>query len=187
MRRVLIANRGGIGLRAVCACRRLGLESVAVHSRADANSSHVWAADRAVCIGPPPANAGYLHIPGLIETATALKCDAVYPGYGFLSEKSEFAAKCRAAGLTFIGPSEETVACMGDKVAARRMVASLGVPIVPGSDRGFTDAVGAASVAREIGFRAFSGRRGCNYHPLSRTPGLPLGVDCRRRDPYALG
>ena len=152
MRRVLIANRGEIALRAVRACRQLGLESIAVHSTADANSPHVWAADRAVCIGPPPASASYLHVSGLIETATALKCDAVYPGYGFLSEKSDFAAKCRAAGLTFIGPSEETIACMGDKVAARRMVASLGVPVVPGSDRGFTEAAEAASVAREIGF-----------------------------------
>jgi acetyl-CoA carboxylase biotin carboxylase subunit len=164
VRRVLIANRGEIALRAVRACRRLGLESVAVHSTADANSPHIWAADRAVCIGPPPAIASYLHVIGLIETATALKCDAVYPGYGFLSEKSDFAAKCRAAGLTFIGPNEETIACMGDKVAARRMVASLGVPVVPGSDRGFTDAAEAASVAREIGFplllKASGGGRG---------------------------
>ena len=121
VRRVLIANRGEIALRAARACRRLGLESVAVHSTADANSPHVWAADHAVCIGPPPASASYLHAPALIETASVLKCDAVYPGYGFLSEKSDFAAKCRAAGLTVIGPSEEAIACMGDKVAARQM------------------------------------------------------------------
>src|SRR6266481_1060997 len=112
----------------------------------------VWAADHAVCIGPPPASASYLHAPALIETASALKCDAVYPGYGFLSEKSDFAAKCRAAGLTFIGPSEETIACMGDKVAARQMAASLGAPIVPGSEAGFTDAAEAATAAQKIGF-----------------------------------
>ena len=152
VRRVLIANRGEIALRAARACRRLGLESVAVHSTADANSPHVWAADYAVCIGPPPASASYLHAPALLETASALKCDAVYPGYGFLSEKSDFAAKCRAAGLTFIGPSEETIACMGDKVAARQMAASLGVPIVPGSEAGFTAAAEAATAAQKIGF-----------------------------------
>jgi acetyl-CoA carboxylase biotin carboxylase subunit len=126
VRRVLIANRGEIALRAACACRRLGLESVAVHSTADANSPHVWAADHAVCIGPPPAGASDLHAPALIETASAFKCKAVYPGYGVLSETSDFAAKCRAAGLTVIGPSEEAIACigdkvMGDKVAARQM------------------------------------------------------------------
>lgn len=107
VRRVLIANRGEIALRVARACRRLGLGSVTVHSTADANSPHVWAADHAVCIGPPPASASCLHAPALIETASAFKCEAAYPGYGFLPEKSDFAAKCRAAGLIVIGPSEE--------------------------------------------------------------------------------
>jgi acetyl-CoA carboxylase, biotin carboxylase subunit len=119
VRRVLIANRGQA--RAARKAISPRLESVAVHSTADANSPHVWAADHAVCIGPPPAGTSCLHAPALIETASAFKCDAVYPGYGFLSEKSDFAAKCRAAGLTVIGPSEEAIACMGDKVAARQM------------------------------------------------------------------
>jgi acetyl-CoA carboxylase, biotin carboxylase subunit len=121
VRRVLIANRGEIALRAARACRRVGLESVAVHSTADANLPHVWAADHAVCVGPPPAGTSYLHAPALIETASTFECDAVYPGYCFLSETGDFAAKCRAAGLTVIGPSEETIACMGDKVATRQM------------------------------------------------------------------
>jgi acetyl-CoA carboxylase, biotin carboxylase subunit len=121
VRRVLIANRGEIALRAARARRRVGLESVTAHSTADANSPHVWAADHVVCIGPPPAGASYLHAPALIETASACKCDAVYPGYGFVSETGDFTAKCRAAGLTVIGPSEETIACMGDEVAARQM------------------------------------------------------------------
>ena len=152
MRRVLIATRGEIALRAVRACRRLGLQSVAVHSSSDGNSPHVCAADHAVCIGPPPPPASYLNAAALIETAIALKCDAIYPGYGFLSERSDFAAKCSEAGLTFVGPNEETIACMGDKVAARRTAASQGVPIVPGSERGFTDAAEAVSARQEIGF-----------------------------------
>ena len=152
MRRVLIANRGEIALRAVRACRALGLESVAVYSSADRNSPHIWAADHAVCIGPASASASYLCIPALIDAAVALRCDAIYPGYGFLSEKSEFAAKCRSAGLTFIGPSEEAIACMGDKVAGRRMATAVGLPVVAGSERGFSDAAEAAAHVQEIGF-----------------------------------
>jgi acetyl-CoA carboxylase biotin carboxylase subunit len=152
VKRVLIANRGEIALRAVRACRGLGLESVAVHSTADAASPHVWAADRAVCIGPPPPKASYLNSDALIEVATALQCDAIYPGYGFLSEKSGFAAACADASLIFVGPSAEAIALMGDKVAARRTAASLGVPVVPGSETGFTDAREAEAVARGIGF-----------------------------------
>jgi acetyl-CoA carboxylase, biotin carboxylase subunit len=152
VRRVFIANRGEIALRAVRACRMLGLQSVAVHSTADANSPHVWAADHAVCIGPPPSGASYLCASRLINAAVLLQCDAIYPGYGFLSENSEFAGQCRSAGLTFIGPSEEVIAAMGDKAASRRTAAALGLPVAPGSERGFTDAAEAAEVARQVGF-----------------------------------
>jgi len=152
VRRVFIANRGEIALRAVRACRLLGLQSVAVHSTADANSPHVWAADHAVCIGPPPSDASYLCAAALINAAVLLQCDAIYPGYGFLSENSEFAAQCRSAGLTFIGPSEEVIASMGDKAAARRMAAAHGLPVAPGSERSFTDAAEAAAVAHQVGF-----------------------------------
>lgn len=152
VRRVLIANRGEIALRAVRACRALGLESVAVHSSADGNSPHVWAADHAVCIGPPPPGASYLQISSLTDAAKALHCDAVYPGYGFLSEKSEFAKACRSAGLTFIGPDEQAIAAMGDKAVARKTAASLGLPVVPGSEGAFTEAAKAAVAADAIGF-----------------------------------
>ncbi|MFI5014094.1 MAG: acetyl/propionyl/methylcrotonyl-CoA carboxylase subunit alpha [Hyphomicrobiales bacterium] len=152
MRRVLVANRGEIALRAIRACRRLGLETVAVYSTADSNSAHVFAADKAVCIGPPVASVSYLNGAALVQTAISLKCDAVYPGYGFLSEKSEFAAGCAEAGLTFVGPDAETIARMGDKVAARRFAADLGVPVVPGSQCGFTVAVEAKAAALELGF-----------------------------------
>ena len=152
MRRVLIANRGEIALRAVRACRQLGLESLAVYSSADANSSHRWAADQAICIGPPPPKASYLNAGALIETAVASKCDAVYPGYGFLAENSSFAERCTEAGLTFIGPDGESIARMGDKVAARQTAAAIGIPVVPGSEHGYTSAGQAESIARDIGF-----------------------------------
>ena len=152
MRRVLIANRGEIALRAVRACRRAGLESVAVYTRADANAPHAWAADRAVCIGEGPAATSYLDAPTLLETARRTGCDAVYPGYGFLSENAAFAEQCRALGLTFVGPAPETIRLMGDKAAARRTAAGLGVPVVPGTPEGFTDAAAAAGAARGIGF-----------------------------------
>lgn len=152
MRRILIANRGEIALRAIRACRQLSLESLAVYSTADANSSHRWAADHAVCIGPPPPKASYLNGAALIETAVALKCDAVYPGYGFLAENSAFAERCAEFGLTFIGPDSECIARMGDKVAARQAAAAIGIPVVPGSEHGFTAADAAEAAARDIGY-----------------------------------
>src|SRR6266446_3788637 len=151
LRRVLIANRGEIALRAVRVCRRLGLESVAVYSSADANSPHRWAADHAICIGPPPPKASYLNAAALIEVAVASQCDAVYPGYGFLAENNSFAQRCAAADLVFIGPDCESIARMGAKVAARETAAAAGVPVVPGSKEGFTSAP-TESIAREIGF-----------------------------------
>jgi len=152
LRRVLIANRGEIALRAIRTCRRLGLQSVAVYSAADGNSSHRWAADHAVCIGPPPAKLSYLNVAALIEVASALRCDAVYPGYGFLAEDSAFANRCAEAGLIFIGPAPDVIARMGDKVSARQAAASLGIPVVPGSKEGFTSAAQAKARADEIGF-----------------------------------
>jgi acetyl-CoA carboxylase biotin carboxylase subunit len=150
--RVFIANRGEIALRAVRVCRALGLETVASYTPPDAALPHVWAADQSVCIGPPAAAQSYLNGPGLITAALARGCDAIYPGYGFLSENAEFAEQCRTAGLTFIGPSPEIIALMGDKAQARRTAAALGMPIVPGSEHGF-DAVEPAQVAAEqIGF-----------------------------------
>lgn len=152
MKRVLIANRGEIALRAVRACRKAGLESVAVYSQADGASPHVWAADHAVCIGPPSPTKSYLQANLLIEIARAKKCDAIYPGYGFLSERSSFAEACKEAGLIFIGPSAEVIATMGDKAMARRTAESLGVPVVPGSQEGFLSAEAAFQVAESVGY-----------------------------------
>nr|WP_245283612.1 acetyl-CoA carboxylase biotin carboxylase subunit [Bradyrhizobium sp. URHD0069] len=152
VKRVLVANRGEIALRAIRACRRLGIETVAVYSTGDTNSPHIWAADRAICIGPPAARDSYLKADALLEVAKATGCDTVYPGYGFLSEKSAFASACADAGLTFVGPRADQIALMGDKVAARRTAASLGVPVVPGSEIGFTSALDAAPFAHQIGY-----------------------------------
>jgi acetyl-CoA carboxylase biotin carboxylase subunit len=152
VQRVLVANRGEIALRAIRACRKLGLQSVAAYSQADCNSPHVWAADRSVCIGPPSPAQSYLNGPALIEAARGTGCDAVYPGYGFLSEKSAFAANCREEGITFVGPSPEAISAMGDKVEARRIAERNGVPVVPGSAHGFTDPESAAALAKELGF-----------------------------------
>jgi pyruvate carboxylase len=165
-KRVLIANRGEIALRAIRACQRLGLESVAVYSTADIASPHVWAASRAVCIGPPPARQSYLSIPSLLHVAAETGCDAVYPGYGFLSENADFARQCEESGLKFIGPSADTISTMGDKSKARETAVQYGVPVVPGSDDVFTDAVAAQPEAERIGFpllikaRAGGGGRG---------------------------
>jgi acetyl-CoA carboxylase biotin carboxylase subunit len=152
LKRVLIANRGEIALRAVRVCRSLRLEAVAVYSDADRNSAHVCAADRAICIGPAPSRQSYLNGAALIATALGCGCDALYPGYGFLSEKSGFAAKCREAGLIFVGPSTELIAMMGDKVAARRTAQKFGIPVVPGTEDAYSVADEAAKRAADIGF-----------------------------------
>ena len=133
-RKVLIANRGEIALRVIRAAREMGLQSVAVYSTADAESLHVKFADQAVCIGPAPAKASYLNIPAIISAAEITGADAVHPGYGFLSEDPHFADVAGRCGLTWIGPSSQAIAQMGDKVAARAAMAAAGVPVLPGTD-----------------------------------------------------
>jgi len=152
MRHVLIANRGEIALRAVRACRKLGIESTAVFSVADANSPHGWAADNSVCIGPAPSAQSYLNVTALLHIAQSRNCDAAYPGYGFLAENADFAEKCIEEGLIFIGPQPEAIRRMGDKARARQTAINLGVPVVPGSDVAFASAEEAEKSAAEIGF-----------------------------------
>ncbi|MFO1038498.1 MAG: acetyl-CoA carboxylase biotin carboxylase subunit [Geminicoccaceae bacterium] len=134
LKRVLVANRGEIAVRIIRAARELGLETVQAHSTADADSLAVQLADTAVPIGPPPAAKSYLNIGALIDAARSTGCDAVHPGYGFLSENANFAEAVEAAGLTFVGPSPSTIRLMGDKAVARATAARLGIPTVPGSD-----------------------------------------------------
>jgi acetyl-CoA carboxylase biotin carboxylase subunit len=151
-RKVLIANRGEIALRIIRACRELGIRTVAVYSEADRESLHVRFADEDVCIGAGPARDSYLNIPRIIAAAEITGADAIHPGYGFLAENAEFAEICEQSNIVFIGPSAEQIRLMGDKAAARKTMAAVGVPTVPGSDGAVTDAAQALEVAREIGF-----------------------------------
>jgi acetyl-CoA carboxylase biotin carboxylase subunit len=132
--KVLIANRGEIAVRIIRACRELGLPTVAVYSDCDRGARHVRDADQAVHIGPSPATESYLRVERLVDAATSTGADAVHPGYGFLAENARFAAACRDAGLTFIGPSPEAIELMGSKTAARGVAMRAGVPVVPGTD-----------------------------------------------------
>jgi acetyl-CoA carboxylase biotin carboxylase subunit len=152
MKRLLIANRGEIALRIIRACRKLGVETVAVYSEADANSPHVWAADRAVKIGPAAASQSYLDQNLILQVALSSGCDALHPGYGFLSERADFAAACAAEKINFVGPSSEAITMMGDKSEARRTAKRLGVPVVPGSEDAFDDASLAINATSEIGY-----------------------------------
>jgi acetyl-CoA carboxylase biotin carboxylase subunit len=132
--KILVANRGEIALRIICACKELGIATVAVYSEADRNSLHVRFADEAVCIGPPRSSESYLNIPQVISAAEITNVDAIHPGYGFLSENANFAKVCEASEITFIGPSAEVIEIMGEKDRARREVKAAGLPTVPGSE-----------------------------------------------------
>ena len=131
LRRVLIANRGEIAVRIARACRELGVESVAVYSDADRDALHVLEADRAVHIGLAEATASYLRVEGLLDAARQTECDAVHPGYGFLSENAGFARAVGDAGMTFVGPSAAAIETMGDKVRAREIASAAGLPLAP--------------------------------------------------------
>lgn len=150
--RLLIANRGEIALRIHRAARDLGIETVAVHSTADADAMHVKLADHAVCIGPPPARDSYLNVSAIMAAAEITHADAVHPGYGFLSENAAFAEIVEAHGLIWIGPKPEHIRTMGDKVEAKRTAGRLGLPLVPGSDGAITDIADAARIAAAIGY-----------------------------------
>ena len=150
--KVLIANRGEIALRIQRACRELGIPTVAVHSTADTDAMHVRLADESVCIGPPSARDSYLNIPAILSAAAVTGADAIHPGYGFLSENARFAEMVEAHGMTFIGPSPAHICMMGDKIAAKAAMASLGVPLVPGSDGAVPDLDAARAVGERIGY-----------------------------------
>jgi acetyl-CoA carboxylase biotin carboxylase subunit len=149
--RILVANRGEIAVRVIRAAHELGIEAVAVYSTADEDALHVRLADRAVRIGPPPASQSYLSIPAIIAAATTTGCDAVHPGYGFLSENDEFVLACEDNDLVFIGPPADVMAKMGDKAQAKIEMRAAGVPLVPGTE-GTATLAEARAAAAEMGF-----------------------------------
>src|SRR5436190_14609927 len=150
-KKILIANRGEIACRIIRTARRMGIATVAVYSEADAEALHVRQADEAVLIGPPPSAESYLRIERIVEACKKTGAEAVHPGYGFLSERPEFAAALAEAGIVFIGPSAEAIAAMGDKIAAKKLAQKAGVAAVPGHLATIADAKEAAKIARQIG------------------------------------
>jgi acetyl-CoA carboxylase biotin carboxylase subunit len=150
--KILIANRGEIALRVLRACKELGIATVAVHSTADEDAMHVRLADESVCIGPPAAKDSYLNIPALLAACEITGADAVHPGYGFLSENARFAEILAEHNVHFIGPRPEHIRLMGDKIAAKRTVRGLGIPVVPGSDGDIGSDADAQNLARGVGY-----------------------------------
>ena len=151
-KKILIANRGEIALRVICACKELGIKAVAIYSEADRNSLHVKFADEAICIGPPRLHESYLNIPAVISAAEIANVEAIHPGYGLLSENANFAEVCRDCGIKFIGPPPEVTRLMGVKEKARATMKKEGVPILPGSEGIIASADEALEWARTVGF-----------------------------------
>lgn len=151
-KKVLVANRGEIALRVIRACKELGIETVAIHSEADALALHVRAADEKVCVGPAESALSYRNIPNVLSAAEITGVDAIHPGYGFLSENAHFAEVCESIGIKFIGPSSENIAMMGDKAKAREIVAKRGLPVTPGSPGELRSEEDALQAAQKIGF-----------------------------------
>lgn len=187
--RVLIANRGEIAVRVIRACRERGIESVAVYSDADAQAMHVRHADRAIRIGPAPARESYLSAGAIIDAARASGADAIHPGYGFLSEQAVFADACARAGLTFIGPPADALERMGSKVAARQLVSSHGVPIVPGETPADQSDAALRAAAARVGYpilvKASAGGGGIGMREVRSEDGLDDAVRGARRDAEA--
>ncbi|MDR6299752.1 acetyl-CoA carboxylase biotin carboxylase subunit [Mesonia maritima] len=151
-KKILIANRGEIALRVIRTCKEMGIQTVAVYSKADADSLHVRFADEAVCIGPAPSSESYLKIPNIISAAEITNADAIHPGYGFLSENSKFSKICQEHDIKFIGASPEMIDKMGDKASARATMQAAGVPCIPGSDGILEDFAECKKVAKEMGY-----------------------------------
>lgn len=152
IQRVLIANRSEIAVRIIRACKEMGIETVAVYSQADKEALHVQMADQAVCIGASLASESYLNMNNLIQAACLTGCDAIHPGFGFLSENSRFARLVQECGLTWIGPRPEVIEQLGNKTEARKMMAAKGVPIIPGMSKALSSEQEGLSVADEIGY-----------------------------------
>ena len=188
-KKILIANRGDVALRVLRACKELGIKTVAVHSAADAESMPVRLADESVCIGPATAKDSYLNIPNLVSAAAVTGCDAVHPGVGFLAENADFAAIVKAHGLVFIGPDEEHIRKMGDKVQAKITAAAAGLPLVPGSPGAVDTLDEAVELAGSIGFpllvKAASGGGGRGMKVAHSADELPEAFSSARSEAKA--
>jgi acetyl-CoA carboxylase, biotin carboxylase subunit len=175
-KKILIANRGEIALRVIRACKELGIQTVAIHSEADALAMHVRAADEKVCVGPADSALSYRNIPNVLSAAEITGVDAIHPGYGFLSENAHFAEVCESIGMKFIGPSSENIAMMGDKAKAREIVAKRGLPVTPGSPGEVRSEEEALQAAQKIGFpviiKATSGGGGRGMRVVNRAEDL---------------
>ena len=184
--RVLIANRGEIARRIIRTCHAMGLGTVAVYSEADAGAPFVREADEAVCVGGPAAADSYLRVDGLLEAAARTGADAIHPGYGFLSENARFARVCEAAGVAFVGPSADTIAVMGSKTEAKRLMTAHGVPVVPGRADVAQDTGSLVGAAAEVGLpvliKASAGGGGRGMRVVREAAGLAAAVESARRE-----
>jgi acetyl-CoA carboxylase biotin carboxylase subunit len=177
-KKILIANRGEIAVRVICACKELGIQTVAVYSEADRHSSHVRFADQAICIGPAKSARSYLDVPSIISAAEITNVDAIHPGYGFLSENAAFAEVCEASRIRFIGPRPEVIRLMGVKEQARVFMRERGVPVLPGSAGVLSSPEEGLEIAREIGYpvilKASAGGGGRGMRVVNRPEDLAL-------------
>src|SRR2546423_7323727 len=187
--KILIANRGEIALRIICACRELGIKTVAVYSQADEHALHVRFADEDVCIGPARSADSYLSVPAIISAAEVTGADAIHPGYGFLSESAYLAEVCGACGITFIGPRPEVVRMLGDKVRAREAMRNAGLPLLPGSDGALQREELAIEVGEQIGYplivKAVAGGGGRGMRIVRRASDLRSAVGTAQREAAA--
>ena len=187
--KILIANRGEIALRVICACRELGIKTVAVYSEADENSLHVRFADEDVCIGPARSLDSYLNVPAIISAAEITGADAIHPGYGFLSESAYLAEVCEACHIKFIGPYPNVIRLMGDKARARRAMKKAGVPVLPGSDGPVQSEDQANTVAKELGYpviiKAVAGGGGRGMRVVRNGDELPKAFKTAMREAEA--
>ena len=186
---ILIANRGEIACRVMRTARRLGIRCIAVYSDADRAALHVAEADEAYRIGPAPAAESYLRIDAIVAAALCAKAEAIHPGYGFLSEKAEFAEACQAAGLVFIGPPAAAMRTMGLKDTAKQLIEKAGVPVVPGYHGGVEDPAFLAGKAREIGYpilvKAIAGGGGKGMRRVDDPGGLAAALETASREAIA--
>ncbi|HJO75547.1 MAG TPA: acetyl-CoA carboxylase biotin carboxylase subunit [Rhodospirillales bacterium] len=187
--KILIANRGEIALRILRACREMGIQTVAVHSSADADAMHVRLADEAICIGPAAATESYLNASAILTAATIAHVDAIHPGYGFLSENADFAAMVEEHKFVFIGPSPDHIRLMGDKIAAKKAVKDAGIPVVPGSDGAVEDTEQARATAADIGYpviiKATAGGGGRGMQVVQGDAGIQEAFDLARAEAKA--